>query len=176
MAARSTADAIMAGTPATVRLRIFEQPPGASQLDEAHAPALRSPQMTRDSPENSKTIRMMRLNAISLMLRNMMMPSAAPAAKAAEQSANDECQAAFPLDILAQCPEIGCLHADTACHHQRHRLQRGRACSRMAPATAENAKPAKPETSAPENAAALSRKQDAISVTILILPEDRWLF
>src|SRR5437764_9218354 len=43
----------------------------------------------------------------------------------------------------------------------------GNACSRMAPATAENAKPARPETSAPEKAAALSRKQDAMSVMIL---------
>src|ERR1700676_2134316 len=33
MAARSIADAIMAGTPAIVRLGIFEQPPDASQLE-----------------------------------------------------------------------------------------------------------------------------------------------
>jgi hypothetical protein len=43
----------------------------------------------------------------------------------------------------------------------------GNACNRIAPATAENAKPAKPETSAPEKAAALSRKQEAMSVMIL---------
>jgi hypothetical protein len=37
-------------------------------------------------------------------------------------------------------------------------LSGGRMCSRMAPATAEKAKPARPDTNAPAKAAALSAK------------------
>jgi hypothetical protein len=40
----------------------------------------------------------------------------------------------------------------------------------MAPATAEKAKPAKPETNAPAKTAVLSRRYDAMPVKILILP------
>jgi hypothetical protein len=45
----------------------------------------------------------------------------------------------------------------------------GRTRSRTEPATAENAKPAHPETSAPEKAARLSRKHDVKSSTMATL-------
>src|SRR3954468_12192108 len=45
----------------------------------------------------------------------------------------------------------------------------GRTRSKTEPATAENAKPAHPETSAPENAARLSRKHDVKSSTMAAL-------
>jgi len=54
-----------------------------------------------------------------------------------------------------------------ACTPTLHAIIKGTAskgwntCSRIAPATAENAKPARPETNAPANTAALSRKYDA---------------
>ena len=43
----------------------------------------------------------------------------------AERSANDEEEAALPLYIPAQRPEIGCLYANAAGHHQRHCLHGG---------------------------------------------------
>ena len=49
----------------------------------------------------------------------------------------------------------------------------GKTRSRTEPATAENAKPANPETSAPENAAALSRKHDVKSSTIATPQRDQ---
>ncbi len=41
-----------------------------------------------------------------------------------ERAADDQQQAALPLNIPAQRPQIGGLHADAARHHQRHRFQR----------------------------------------------------
>src|SRR5262245_7940147 len=49
----------------------------------------------------------------------------------------------------------------------------GRTRSKTEPATAENAKPANPETSAPENAAALSRKHEVKSNTIARLQKNQ---
>jgi hypothetical protein len=42
----------------------------------------------------------------------------------AKRAADDQEQAAFPLNVPAQRPQIGGLHADTAGHHQRHCLHR----------------------------------------------------
>ena len=41
-----------------------------------------------------------------------------------ERAADDQEQAALPLDIPAQRPQISGLHADAAGHHQRYRLHR----------------------------------------------------